>query len=334
MAWNDSVAWNDSAAQNHKKRLSHDSASHLVRCLLPEDVDQADDDHFRALGLADPFQQTPVDSARASTALDDCNLRRAKDSRGPAIRNQFQHDISSHMSSDSAVLASSWSVSSSSTPRREFSIKRDDGSRRSIDNAGTSETALAAATAARDRIFSSVRGQHQRLAEALQSRLAAAQSFRSAWLSGNSIALADQLEKAVKRGDEALAACALRTLQEGECSLSPLALSRLLPVVHLMSQSKSEDTALVAMRFVLRILQVSWPFVVKALRTVATPPDTWRACEEVVSRLTSFSAAVKAMSKSVRISRTNGPLVPVCRKLELALKEALAERGRPLKSPH
>jgi len=181
------------------------------------------------------------------------------------------------------------------------------------------------------------------------------QAFRSQWAAGDWAGLAAELEAA---WDGATAAQALRLLSpdpqqmpqrpkgqppsmrgSGGSSgsggarqpkpLPPKALARLLPVAQRLAQADCEDHAVAAMRFLLSALEVSWPPVAQALRTVSTPKATYDACEEAAQRLAPLSAVVRAMSRSVRISRTsNGPLSPLCRKLKTALEEALHAAGR------
>merc|ERR1712187_632432 len=112
--------------------------------------------------------------------------------------------------------------------------------------------------------------------------------------------------------DGALVFGVLQRLQENQQPLSPRSLGKLLPIAQRLAQSNCEDHAVGAMRFVLHALKFSWPQIVKALRSVATPKGTWDACEEATARLSAFSTMVKAMAQSVRVSRTNGPLMPVC----------------------
>jgi len=151
------------------------------------------------------------------------------------------------------------------------------------------------------------------------------QALRLAWQSGDFAALAAALEASQ---DDALISGALRCLQQERQPISPRFLGRTLRLAQRVAQSDREDHAVAAMRFVLHALQVSWPRVAKDLQHVATPKVTRDACEEVVARLSSLLALVRTMARSVRISRTSGPLVPVCRKLKSTLEEALSSAGR------
>lgn len=166
---------------------------------------------------------------------------------------------------------------------------------------------------------------HPKSAQTLERRLHGVKAVRSAWAAGDVGALVATLEAA---HDDGLAFSAFRCLQQHPLPLSPRSFGRLLPLAQRVAQSEAEDHAVAAMRFVLQALQLSWPTVAKALRQVGTPKPTWEACEESVSRISSLLAVVKAMARSVRVSRTSGPLVPVCRKLKTALEEALSAAGR------
>ncbi|CAK0886716.1 unnamed protein product [Prorocentrum cordatum] len=86
--------------------------------------------------------------------------------------------------------------------------------------------------------------------------------------------------------------------------------------------------ALSAMRFVLAVLELAWPSVSKGLRDVATPRAELDACQGVVARLSALFAVVKSLTRSVRVSRANGPLPSVCKQLRSALESALAAEGR------
>lgn len=166
---------------------------------------------------------------------------------------------------------------------------------------------------------------HQLVMSTLVQRFHEFPALRAPWALGDACACAVALEAS---HDEAFVCDAMLRLKEYSRPFPPRAVARLLPVVHRLAHSNCEDHALVAMRLALHILQISWPAVVRALRAVATPKTTWDACEEVVGRLGSLYSAVKAMSKSVRLARTNGPLIPVCRKLRGELEEALVSVGR------
>lgn len=165
---------------------------------------------------------------------------------------------------------------------------------------------------------------HNRTTHALSRRLQV-RALRLPWASGDAVTLSRVLE-ATK--NDALTAAFLSRLTQHEQLFSPHHLSILIPLIQELAQADYEDHAVAAMRFTLHCLNNSWPTVAKSLRSVATPKATYDACNETASRLQSLYAVVKAMSRSVRISRTNGPLVPLCRKTKISLEEALAAAGR------
>jgi len=176
-----------------------------------------------------------------------------------------------------------------------------------------------------DAIFAAVEAGHARAQEALERRLQCLQASRAAWVSGDAGELASAIEVSK---DESLASAFLLRLAQHPDLLPPRSFARLLPLVQKLAQSDCEDHAVAAMRFTLHSLKVSWPPVAKSLRTVATSKATFDACEDAVFRLQSLYSVVKSMSRSVRIQRTNGPLVPLCRKLKSNLEEALSSSGR------
>eukprot|EP00931_Biecheleriopsis_adriatica_P109154 TRINITY_DN83408_c0_g1_i1.p1 TRINITY_DN83408_c0_g1~~TRINITY_DN83408_c0_g1_i1.p1 ORF type:complete len:318 (+),score=76.42 TRINITY_DN83408_c0_g1_i1:78-1031(+) len=167
---------------------------------------------------------------------------------------------------------------------------------------------------------------HVRIAQVLAKRLAALRALQAPWSSGDAALLAQGLEASK---DDALTAALLNRLASHPGLLHPRALARLLPVVQRLAQVDCEDHAVAAMRFALHTLKVSWPTIAKSLRTVATSRPMMEACEDAASQLQALYSLVKAMARSVRISRnSNGPLVPLCRKLKASLEEALAKVGR------
>jgi len=183
----------------------------------------------------------------------------------------------------------------------------------------------AAAAPRAEALFASVEAGHARSAQALARQLQGVRALRAAWAAGDGGVLAGAAEQA---RDGALASALFRRLQQHGKPLSARSLSRLLPLAHRTAQSDCEDHAVAAMRFVLHALDVSWPSMARALRQVGTSKAAHDACEEVASRLSSLLATVRAMSRSVRVSRTSGPLVPVCRRLKASLEEALAAASR------
>eukprot|EP00927_Polykrikos_kofoidii_P053557 TRINITY_DN48166_c0_g1_i1.p1 TRINITY_DN48166_c0_g1~~TRINITY_DN48166_c0_g1_i1.p1 ORF type:complete len:655 (-),score=94.31 TRINITY_DN48166_c0_g1_i1:93-2057(-) len=166
---------------------------------------------------------------------------------------------------------------------------------------------------------------HARMAAAMTRRIRDTCALRQAWETGDVSAITAALEAS---RDEALVYVCLRQLVQHSKAIQPRSLARIVPLVQHLAQSDCEDHAVAAMRFVLHTLQVSWPAIVKALRHVATPMATREACEDLVASLQSLFGVIKGMSKSVRIARSNGPLIPVCRKLRTALEESLATVGR------
>lgn len=160
----------------------------------------------------------------------------------------------------------------------------------------------------------------------LSRRLQRIQALRVAWCRGDAAQLVHRLEEA---REPALTTGVLRLLQQQRDPVLPArSLSRLLPLAQRLAQSSCESHALEAMRCVGHALQFSWPPVVRALRTVGTPKDLWEACEEVVAQVLALLSVVRKMSQSVRLSRSSGPLLPVCRRLRASLEEALTAAGR------
>lgn len=173
-------------------------------------------------------------------------------------------------------------------------------------------------------LFATIEAQNH--PQGLQQHLQIVQEIRQLWISGDSLLLS-RLEAPSGLRDVILFRL-FSSLSQQSHPLPPRVFSRLLFLAQQLAQSSYEDRAVVAMRFVLQSLKVSWPSVAKSLQNVATPKASFEACEEVVSRMLSLYGLVKAMSRSVRISRTNGQLVPVCRKLKSSLEEVLTVAGR------
>jgi len=149
--------------------------------------------------------------------------------------------------------------------------------------------------------------------------------LQSAWSTGDAVRLVSKLD-ALK--DDALSCSALVRLQSHTGPVPPKTFANLLPLVHRLVNSSTECHAVGAMRFALHALDVWWPSVSCALANVPTSRAAFEACEEVAWRLGMLYALVKGMTGSVRVSRTNGPLLPTCKKLRAALEAALAAAGR------
>lgn len=207
------------------------------------------------------------------------------------------------------------------TPTRREAERRQSAAHQSKDPPPVSP----AAGAQRDGLCNIVEAGHVKAAHSLARRLRGLRALKTPWSTGDFGALAAVLEAS---RDEALVSGALNRLKDHPRPLPPKALARLFPVAQRLSQSEVEDHAVVAMRFVLQSLQFSWPAVAKSLRSVATPKATYDACEEAAARLASLFVVIKKMNSSVRIQKTNGPLVAVCRKLKSSLEEALASAGK------
>lgn len=158
----------------------------------------------------------------------------------------------------------------------------------------------------------------------LRRQLIQIQALRKAWAEGDLARLAAVLEAS---RDDSLASSILSRLQTelGSMALPAHTVARLLPLLQRLAQSDSDEHALVAMRVALWVVQASWTGVSRSLKNIATPKVQYQACEEATTRLQAFFSLIKSLSKSVRISRTNGPLVAACRRLKSALEEALAD---------
>eukprot|EP00933_Yihiella_yeosuensis_P061732 TRINITY_DN64563_c0_g1_i1.p1 TRINITY_DN64563_c0_g1~~TRINITY_DN64563_c0_g1_i1.p1 ORF type:complete len:558 (+),score=105.54 TRINITY_DN64563_c0_g1_i1:38-1675(+) len=217
----------------------------------------------------------------------------------------------------------------SSPLRRDHSMRRtplatSPSSRGLSGNGGISTGALGAARG--EVLWSTIDAGHSKAMRLFERRLKAVRALQPAWASGDVAMLVSTLEASK---DDSLTFATFRRLTQHQQPLPPRSLARMLPLAQSLAQSDSEDHAVTAMRFVLQSLKVSWPAVAKSLRSVATPKATYDACEEAAARLASLYSVVKAMARSVRIQRTsNGPLVPVCRKLKVGLEEALSAAGR------
>lgn len=201
--------------------------------------------------------------------------------------------------------------------------RREASSRRQLLSVLATQ-APTASGAACDNMFAMI--EEQPNLQGLQRHLQSAQEVHQLWITGD-ISRFSRLEASSGLRD-VIVFRFLSSLSQQSHPLPPRVFSRLLFLAQQLAQSSCEEHAVVAMRFVLQSLKVSWPSVAKSLRNIATPKASFEACEDVVSRLLSLHSLLKAMSRSVRISRTNGQLVPVCRKLKSSLEEVLIVAGR------
>jgi len=258
---------------------------------------------FAAAEAAESSKSTALRTADAGTEEPRTAERRGSLDSSHAREEQGPHDYQSPAHSEARPEAQPYMIG------------------RSVP--GTSSSAADGARV--EEFLTTVQSGHDRVTSTLTRRLATTKRLQTAWEAGDSEALKGALEAA---RDDSLSYSAMQRLQQHTSPLSPRALARLVTLAQKLAQSDCEDHAVAAMRFLLQALQVSWPPVAKALRNVATPKATFDACEDVVKRFTAVFAMVKTMSRSVRIMRTNGPLVPVCRKLKDSLEQALAAAGR------
>ncbi|CAJ1416946.1 unnamed protein product [Effrenium voratum] len=150
------------------------------------------------------------------------------------------------------------------------------------------------------------------------------QALKATWDTGNAAELVKALEAC---NDDSLAAAFLGRLTQHP-QLPAVSLARLLPLAQRLVQADCEEHAVAAVRFALHSLQVSWPTIAKSLKSIGTSQVLLAACEEAVGQLQSLYSTVKALSRSVKISKTNGPLVPLCKKLKVSLEQALTGVGR------
>lgn len=220
-----------------------------------------------------------------------------------------------------------------SLPQREVpqavtrNVKREDGFRRSktpprgvlVPAPGRPPTRTSA-----DTLCTAIETGHSRVQAALARRLRDTQQLQPAWPAGDASQVTMHLGTC---RDDALAYGVMYSLQHHRRPVPAAALAQFLPLAQHLAQSECEEHAVAAMRCVLQVLRVSWPPVAKALRTVSTAKVLHEACEAVLASLWALQAAVKAMARSVRVSRTSGPLLPVCRKLKASLDEALADHA-------
>ncbi|CAE7035136.1 PocGH01_10012000, partial [Symbiodinium sp. CCMP2456] len=166
---------------------------------------------------------------------------------------------------------------------------------------------------------------HAGVKELLAGRLRSLQVLQDIWAAGDAAGLVQVLEAC---GDDSLTAACLNRFVLTPNPLPVQSLARLLPLAQKLSQADCEEHAVAAVRFALHNLRVSWPAIAKLLRSVSTPRVVLESCEEAVLRLQSLYSTVKALSRSVKVSKTSGPLVPLCKKLKVSLEEALVGAGR------
>lgn len=185
--------------------------------------------------------------------------------------------------------------------------------------------AASASSASCEAFFSAVEAGNARTAPVLERRLAELGRLRKAWEAGDGKGLADALEGC---RDDALLYGAMERLELRAKPWRPKELARLLPLAQHLSSSREEEHAVVAMLFAMKALETSWPAVVRAMQNVATPKAAHDDCKLAVQSVSAFFQMVKTLSRSVRITRTNGPLVPVCRELKNSLEKALRAVGR------
>jgi len=311
-----------------------------LSCLLrrPQDLTFCYAPGYTAISIANNLSGLPAENAQPS--------------RPPATANiVLEREFDEMDFIDEAECLHRWQLEQQLQFQREpRGTKREDGFR-TPQRASPPQKHPQGPIPPSDAFYAAAQASHGRVLKALQDRLRGVHEFRLRWAAGDWVGLAAVLEAS---WDGATVAQVLRLLSSEpqqpphrirtqqpsmhDCGssrssssarqpkpLPPNALAKLLPVAQRLAQADCEDHAVAAMRFVLSAIEVSWPPVARALRTVATPKATYDACEEAVQRL----AALSAMSRSVKISRTsNGPLVPLCRKLKTALEEALHAAGR------
>jgi len=170
-----------------------------------------------------------------------------------------------------------------------------------------------------------VEAKHAGVKRLLAGRLRSVQVLQDIWAAGDAAGLVQVLEAC---GDDSLTAACLNRFVLTPNPLPVQSLARLLPLAQKLSQADCEEHAVAAVRFALHNLRVSWPAIAKLLRSVSTPRVVLESCEEAVLRLQSLYSTVKALSRSVKVSKTSGPLVPLCKKLKVSLEEALVGAGR------
>mmetsp|Transcript_24091 Transcript_24091/g.57098 ORF Transcript_24091/g.57098 Transcript_24091/m.57098 type:complete len:359 (+) Transcript_24091:75-1151(+) len=206
-------------------------------------------------------------------------------------------------------------------------VKREDGFQQRVSSRleTAHEADLSCDWAARSEVICSmVEAKHGRVAGLLASRLRTLQALKATWDTGNAAELVKALEAC---NDDSLAAAFLGRLTQHP-QLPAVSLTRLLPLAQRLVQADCEEHAVAAVRFALHSLQVSWPTIAKSLKSIGTSQVLLAACEEAVGQLQSLYSTVKALSRSVKISKTNGPLVPLCKKLKVSLEQALTGVGR------
>jgi len=178
-------------------------------------------------------------------------------------------------------------------------------------------------------LLTTLETRHDQCLSVLAVQLQEVQALSDIWEKGDTRALVQVLES---HPDDVRLYHVLEGLAQHSRPIQVKALSRLLVLAQSLAQSKCEEHAVAAMRFVMQALKVSWPPAAKALLHVATSRQAREACEELGSRFSSIFALVKSMARSVRISQSSGPLIPTCRKLKTALEEALVVTGHVRRS--
>jgi hypothetical protein len=174
--------------------------------------------------------------------------------------------------------------------------------------------------------LSAVEAGHPRIVHVLERRIEELRRFCRAWDAGDNHAMLDVLEASQ---DDVLLYGALQRLESHyPKALPPRMLARLLRLAQRLSESNCETHAVAAMRFAKKAIELSWPHVARSLKNVATPKSTFDDCQAAVQSVSLFFKLIKTLSRSVRITRTNGPLVPVCRDLKMCLEKALSTVGR------
>jgi len=223
-----------------------------------------------------------------------------------------------------AAHATTCGNSASSPPASSEERER----RRSRPSASPPSPAAAASARRTDVACTAVEAVHSATADTLGKRLDCVRELRAAWASGDASVLAAALQGC---GDDGLTSRVLRRLHQLKRRLSPWSLAAMLPVAQDLARADREELALVAVRFVQQALQISWPSVVRHLRQAGTPKAVWESCEAAVVKLQALHTVVKDMAMSVRVSRSNGPLLPLCRKLKVTIEDALSTAGRPIR---
>jgi len=275
--------------------------------------------------LAGPGTEADANGATASEDHSKARLPRASRGSNSTQTPPLAKQAAAHVAQAATAAACGTSVASSPTSPSE-----DRERRRSRPSASSPSPAAAASAKKADMACMAVEAVHSTAAEALGKRLACVRDLRAAWASGDASALAAVLQGC---GDDGLTSRVLRRLHQLKQRLPPRALAAILPVAQDLARADREELAVAALRFVQQALQISWPSVVRHLRQAgspkACPPSVGESCEEAVAKLQAMQAVVRDMASSVKVSRSNGPLLPVCRKLKVTIEDALSSAGRP-----